>query len=97
MGRHTGLWAGSGSGGEAYGAMGRVRERWGGIRGHGQGQGAVGRHTGTWTATGSGGEEEGYKNLALAMGGYMGRCEGRGSNWGLYGAMEGARKHFVGM
>ena len=43
------------------------------------------------------GEGEGYKNLARALGGYMGRCEGRGSNWGLYGAIEGARKQFVGM
>ena len=37
VGRHTGRWAGSCSGGEAYGDMGRVSERWGGIRGHGQG------------------------------------------------------------
>jgi len=59
VGRRTGTWAGSGSGGEAYGAMGRVRERWGGIRGHGQGQGAVGRHTGTWAGSGSGGEAYG--------------------------------------
>ena len=39
-----------------FGAMGRVRERWGGIRGHGQGQGAVGRHAGPWAGSGSGGE-----------------------------------------
>ena len=39
-----GIRAGSGSGGEAYGAMARVRERLGDIRGHDQGQGAVGRH-----------------------------------------------------
>jgi len=36
-GRHTGQWAGSGSVGEAYGAMGRVRQWRGGVRGHGQG------------------------------------------------------------
>ena len=57
----------------------------------------MGSHARPWAGSGSGGEEEGYKNLALAMGGYMGRCEGRGSNWGLYGAIEGARKQFVGM
>ena len=56
LGRHTGLWAGSGSGGEAYGAMGRVRQWCGGIRGHGQGQPVVGRHTGLWAWSGSGGE-----------------------------------------
>ena len=27
VGKHTGTWAASESGGEAYGAMGRVRER----------------------------------------------------------------------
>ena len=46
VGRHTGPWAGSGSGGEAYGDMGEVRERWGGIRGYGHGQAVLGRHTG---------------------------------------------------
>ena len=56
LGRHTEPWAGSESGGEAYGAMGRVRERWGGIRGHDQGQAVVGRHTGLWAWSGSGGE-----------------------------------------
>jgi len=35
--------------------MGRVRERWEGTRGHGQGQGAVGKHTGPWAGSGSGG------------------------------------------
>jgi len=36
--------------------MVRVRERWGGIRGHGQAQGAAGRLTGPWASTESGGE-----------------------------------------
>jgi len=94
VGRHAGLWAGTGSGGEVYEAMGRVREWWGGIRGHGQGQGGMGSHARPWAGSGSGGEEEGYKNLARARGRYMGRCEGLGSKWGLYGAMKGARKQF---
>ena len=46
VGRHTGTWAWSGSGGKAYRAMIMVRQWWGGIQGHGHGQGAVGRHTG---------------------------------------------------
>ena len=37
VGKLTGPWASAGSGGEAFGAMGKHRERWGGLRGHGQG------------------------------------------------------------
>jgi len=51
-----GIWAGSGSGGETYGAMSRVRERWGGIRGDRHGRAVVRRHTGEWAGSGSGGE-----------------------------------------
>jgi len=39
-----------------YGAMGRVRKRWGGTRGHGQAQGAMGRPTGSCTGAESGKE-----------------------------------------
>jgi len=39
--------------------MGRHREWWEGIRGHGQGQGAVGRLTGPWAGSGSTGEAYG--------------------------------------
>ena len=39
--------------------MGRHREWWEGIRGHGQGQGAVGGHTGPWVGSGSGWEAYG--------------------------------------
>ena len=56
MGRHVGLWEGSGSGGEAYGAIRRVRQWWGGMWGYGQGQTVVGRHTEPWAGSGSGGE-----------------------------------------
>ena len=52
-------WARSESGGKEYGAMGRVRQWWVGIRGHGQGQAVVGRHTGSWAGSGSGGEVTG--------------------------------------
>jgi len=45
--------------GEVYEAMCRHRERWGGLRGHGQGQGVVGRPTGLRAGTGSGGEAYG--------------------------------------
>ena len=37
---------GRGSDGKVYGAMGRARERWGGVWGDGQGAGAVGRYMG---------------------------------------------------
>jgi len=51
-----GLWAGSGSAGEAYGDMIRVRQWLEGIRGYGHGQGAVGWHTGRWAGSGGAGE-----------------------------------------
>ena len=59
MGRHVGPWAGLGSDGEAYGAIGRVRQWWGGIWGYGQGQAVVGRHMGPWAGSGSDGEAYG--------------------------------------
>ena len=45
VGRRTGPWAGSGSGGGAYGAMGRVRERLGSIRAMGEVKHVVSNHT----------------------------------------------------
>ena len=38
VGRHVGPWAGTGSGGEAYGDMSRHVVWWGGLQGHGQAQ-----------------------------------------------------------
>jgi len=52
---HTGTWAWSDSGGEAYGALGMVRERWGGIQGYEQGQAVLGRHTEPWAGSGGAG------------------------------------------
>ena len=43
MGRYMGRWAGRGSDGEVYGAIGRARKRWGGIWGDRQGAGVMGR------------------------------------------------------
>jgi len=55
VGRHTGPWAWSGSGGEAYRAMSRVRQCWGGIQGYEQGQAVLGRHTEPWAGSGGAG------------------------------------------
>ena len=68
MERHTGPWAGSGCGGEAFEAFeafGRVSEGWGGIRGHGRTRGVVGRPTGTWAGTESGGEAYGAMSMQM--------------------------------
>ena len=58
--------------------MGRVRERWGGLRGHGQGQGAVGRPTGPWAGSGSDGEAYGVMcRVRERWGGVRGHGQGQ--------------------
>ena len=65
MERHTGPWAGSGCGGEAFEALGGVSEGWGGIREHEQTRGVVGRPMGTWAGTESGGEAYGAMSMQM--------------------------------
>ena len=66
-----GIWAGSGSGGKTYGAMSRVRERWGDIRGDGQDPALVWRHTGPWAGSASGGETYGAMGMVRERWGGM--------------------------
>ena len=87
-GRRTGPLAGSGSGEEAYGGMGRVRKRWGGIQGYGQGQAVVGRHTGIWAESGSArGRHTGHGQGQAVVGRHTGPWAGSGSGEDAYKVM----------
>jgi len=82
----VGRWAGRGSNGKVYGAMGTAWERWEGIWGVGEGAGVMARSVGQWAGRGTDGKVYG------AMERYMGLWGGRGSDLEVYGAMGRARE-----